>query len=239
MDSSDHPADVTAQANRALAVAGHTDMVWGHASVRDPDDRGVWMKSAGWGFEETTAERVVLVSLGGDVLAGEQRRHKEYPIHTRLMMARSDVGAVVHSHPTAAVAFASLDVPLRAISHDAVSFVDPDVPRFTSSGDLITTDELGDALADALGGAAGILIPAHGLVTVGASAAEAVMRAVLLNRACATQLRAMQAGGPVRWSDEAEAAAKRESVASSALMQSGYDYLVRCAEAGAFPVVGI
>ena len=42
-------------ASRALAAAGQGDMIWGHASVRDPQGRGVWMKSAGWGLEEIDA----------------------------------------------------------------------------------------------------------------------------------------------------------------------------------------
>jgi L-ribulose-5-phosphate 4-epimerase len=228
-----------AQANRALGVAGHADMVWGHASVRDPEGRGVWMKAAGWAFEEITEERVVLVSPDGDVLAGEGKAHLEYPIHTQILAARPDVGAVVHSHAVGAVAFASLDVPLRAVSHDAVSFLDPDVPRFTKTGNLITTAELGDALAESLGDSAGLLIPGHGLVTVGETPAAAVMRAVLLNRACATQLVAMQAGGPARWSDDEEVRAKRNTVPVPALLQSGYNYLLRRADAGDFPVTGI
>ncbi|MHA6631627.1 class II aldolase/adducin family protein [Pseudonocardia sichuanensis] len=228
-----------AQANRALGVAGHADMVWGHASVRDPEGRGVWMKASGWAFEEITEERVVLVSPDGDVLAGTEKRHLEYPIHTRIMAARPEVTAVVHSHANRAVAFASLDVPLRAVSHDAVSFLIPDVPRFTRTGNLITTDELGDALAESLGDAAGVLIPQHGLVTVGETVAAAVMRAILLNRACATQLEALQAGGPARWSDDEEIRAKRETIPTPGLLQSGYDYLVRRADAGAFPVTGI
>jgi L-ribulose-5-phosphate 4-epimerase len=239
MTQQGNPAFLAAQANRALGVAGHADMVWGHASIRDPEGRGVWMKAAGWAFEEITEERVVLVSPDGDVLSGTEKRHLEYPIHTRIMAARPDVGAVVHSHANGAVAFASLDVPLRAVSHDAVSFLDPDVPRFTKTGNLITTDELGDALAEALGESAGVLIPAHGLVTVGENAAAAVMRAVLLNRACATQLQALQAGGPARWSDDEEVRAKRETVPVPGLLQSGYDYLVRRADAGAFPITGI
>jgi ribulose-5-phosphate 4-epimerase/fuculose-1-phosphate aldolase len=227
------------EANQALGVAGHSDMVWGHASVRDPDGRGIWMKASGWAFEEITEQRVLLVSPDGDVLAGEGKRHIEYPIHTRVMAARPDVGAVVHSHAAGAVAFASLDRPLRPVSHDAVSFADPDVPRFTRSGALITDDELGDALAEALGEAAGLLIPGHGLVTVGTTPGEAVMRAVLLNRACATQLLAEAAGGPARWSDDEEVRLKRDTVAHPSQLQVGYEYLVRRARAGAFPVTPI
>jgi ribulose-5-phosphate 4-epimerase/fuculose-1-phosphate aldolase len=239
MSENDTAARLASQANLALGVAGHADMVWGHASVRDPEGRGVWMKASGWAFEEVIEERVVLVTPDGDVLAGTERRHLEYPIHTQVMAARPEVNAVVHSHAVSAVAFASLDVPLRAISHDAVSFVDPDIPRFTLTGDLITSPELGDALAEALGNAAGVLIPGHGLVTVGETPGIAVMRAVLLNRACATQLQALQAGGPARWSDEAEAKAKRDSVASPAMLESGYRYLLRRVQTGAYPVTGI
>lgn len=42
------------EASLALAAAGLTDMVWGHAAVRDPAGRRVWMKASGWGFEEIT-----------------------------------------------------------------------------------------------------------------------------------------------------------------------------------------
>ncbi|MGY1838155.1 MULTISPECIES: class II aldolase/adducin family protein [unclassified Modestobacter] len=227
------------EANQALGVAGHSDMVWGHASVRDVNGRGIWMKASGWAFEEITDDRVLLVSPDGEVLAGEGKRHIEYPIHTRVMAVRPDVGAVVHSHAASAVAFASLDRPLRPVSHDAVSFVDPDVPRFTRSGALITDADMGDALADTLGDSAGLLIPGHGLVTVGASPGQAVMRAVLLNRACATQLLTEQAGGPVRWSDDEEVLVKRDTVAHPSQLEIGYQYLVRRARAGSFPVTPI
>ncbi|MGH7733945.1 MAG: class II aldolase/adducin family protein, partial [Gemmatimonadales bacterium] len=71
------------QASRALAAAGQADMVWGHASVRDPDGRGAWMKSAGWGLEEIDASRIALVSPDGEVAGGVHGsgpRHIEYPI---------------------------------------------------------------------------------------------------------------------------------------------------------------
>ncbi|WP_229874803.1 class II aldolase/adducin family protein [Amycolatopsis deserti] len=218
--------DVT-RAHRALAHVGQSDMVWGHVSARDQDGRGVWMKAAGWGFEEVTRERVLLVSPGGEVLAGEGRRHLEYPIHTQLVAARPDVGAVVHSHAPAAAVFASLDIPLRALSHDAVPFLDPDIPRYTDSGDLIRDDAMGLALAQVVGDSAGALIPGHGFVVVGPNLAVAVMRAVLLERACRNHLSALAAGGPVRWSDESEIAAKRARVWSLDQYQAGYDYLLR------------
>ncbi len=215
--------------SRALAAAGQSDMVWGHVGVRDPEDRGVWMKSAGWGLEEIDDSKIVLVSPGGDVLHGSGRRHIEYPIHTEIMARRADVGAVVHSHSDAANAFSALDVPLRPLSHAGSLFSYPDVPRFTLTGGLISTTALGQALADALGSAPACLMPQHGLVAVGKDVPAAVMTAVLLDRACRTQLTAMAAGPVTRWGSETDTVAKRSVVWSDTQLTVGWEYLVRLA----------
>jgi ribulose-5-phosphate 4-epimerase/fuculose-1-phosphate aldolase len=215
--------------SRALAAAGQSDMVWGHASVRDPDGRGAWMKASGWGFEEVDESRIVLVSPDGEVLHGAGRRHIEYPIHTEVMARRSDVGAVVHTHSDAANAFSALDVPLRPLSHAGSLFSYPDVPRFTLTGGLISSAELGLALANALGAAPACLMPQHGLVTAGKNLAAAVMTAVLLDRACRTQLTAMAAGPLTRWGSEDDTVAKRAVVWSDGQIAAGFDYLVRSA----------
>ncbi len=217
----------TAQANRALGASGQSDLVWGHASVRDPEGRGAWMKAAGWSFDEVTSDQVVLVTSAGEVLAGRGPRHIEYPIHTEVMNARPDVNSVVHTHAPAAVAFAALDEPLLAISHDGVEFAEPQIARFTQTGSLIRSAELGRALAETIGDGVGCLISRHGLVTVGPDAATAVLRAVLLARACQVQLQAM-AAGPIRlWSDSAEIALKKAEVWPESQINAGYAYLCR------------
>ena len=221
-DSIGHVID----ASRALAAAGLSDMVWGHASIRDPDGRGAWMKASGWGFEEITADRVALVTPDGAVADGTGPRHLEFPIHTEIMAARPDACSVVHTHAPALSAFASLETELRPISHDAVAF-EQGLPRFSGTGALIATTNLGRALAGELGESSAILMPQHGAVTVGPDPATAVMYAVLLERACRTQLLAMAAGGPLRWSDPAEAAFKREQIWNPGQLQAGWNYLVR------------
>ena len=230
MDTQERVIEETAQANRALGASGQSDMVWGHASVRDPAGRGVWMKAAGWSFGEVSPGRVVLVNSAGEVLAGDGPRHIEYPIHTEVMNARPDVGSVVHTHAPAALAFAALDQPLLAISHDGVEFAEPQVARFTQTGSLIKSADLGQDLAETIGDGVGCLIPRHGLVTVGPDAATAVMRAVLLARACQVQLQAMAAGEIRVWSDSAEIALKKADVWPESQISAGYAYL--CREAG-------
>jgi len=209
---------------RILGFEDHGDFVWGHVSARDPDGRGVWMKASTYGFDEIGREQVILVSWEGEVLEGEAKRHSEFPIHTELMRAREDVGAVVHTHAPWSVAFASTQQPLRPISHDGTLFVPPDIARFTLTGDLILTLELGRELAVVVGGRNAALMVHHGIVTCGVDVPTAVMTAVFLERACRANMRALAAGGPRTWSSDTEALAKREHVYSP---QLAWDYLAR------------
>jgi L-ribulose-5-phosphate 4-epimerase len=221
------PTEIVVQASAALAAAGLSDLVWGHASIRDPDGQGVWMKASGWAFEEIDADKVVLVDSTGGVLSGEGKRHLEFPIHTEIMAARDDVGCVVHTHAATVNAFASLERDLHPISHDGVPFAYPQIPRFTETGALIATPELGRSLATSLGDATAILIPNHGAVTVGPDAATAVMLSVLLESACRTELLAAAAGGPRYWSDEQETRFKRDQAWDHTQFNAGWQYLLR------------
>jgi len=180
--------ELVATACRILAGAGQDDLIWGHASVRDPEGRGVWIKSAEWSLAEITPDRVHLVDPDGAVLAGEGARHSDYPVHTGIMMARPDAGAVVHTHPPFSVALAATGQELRPISHAANFFVPPAVPRFTDTADLILTRDLGRSVAATLGDVPALFLVNHGIVTVGSTLEEATVAAVLLEHACHQQL---------------------------------------------------
>jgi len=214
-------------ASRVLAAQGHDDLIWGHASVRDPDGRGVWIKAAEWGLAEITPERVHLVDADGQVVEGDGARHSEYPIHTEVFAARPDVGAVVHTHPPYAVALAASGQPLRPVSHAANMFTPPAVPRFTATADLIVTPELGKQVAQELGDAPALFLVNHGIVTVGPDLATAVVAAVVLERACQQQLLTHQFGGWPTWSDPAESLAKRANIYSDRAVHAVWDHLVR------------
>jgi L-fuculose-phosphate aldolase len=220
---------------RVLGAAEQGDLVWGHVSARDPDGRGVWMKASTYGFEEIGVEQVILVSRDGKVVAGEGRRHAEYPIHTEVMAARRDVNSVVHTHAPEAVALAATGHPLRPISHEATLFVPPEIARFEKTGDLILTNALGRDVAAALGERNALMLVNHGIVTVGPDVPTAVMTAVLLARACRIQLTAMSAGGWATWSGDAEALSKREHCYPPELLAQAWAYLVRRLEADRAP----
>jgi L-ribulose-5-phosphate 4-epimerase len=212
---------------RILAATGHDDFVWGHVSARDPKDRGVWMKASTFGFEEITAEHVILVGFDGEVLAGEHPRHVEWPIHTETMRARPDVASVVHTHPPHSIALGASGRPLRAVSHAGAMFVPPDVPRFTKTAELILTHSLGVDVAAALGPQHALLLVNHGIVTAGQSVRDAVIRAVLLEKAAHQQWLVEAFGGARRWSSDEEALRKRATVWSEPQRAALWGYLSR------------
>jgi ribulose-5-phosphate 4-epimerase/fuculose-1-phosphate aldolase len=212
---------------RVLGKEDQGDLIWGHVSSRDPAGRGAWMKAATWGFEEIDEEKVILVDSEGNVLEGTGRRHVEFPIHTEVMAARSEVNSVVHTHAPHAVAFAATGQPLRPISHEGSLFVPPDVARFTDTGDLILTRVLGAKVAAALGDRNALFLVNHGVVTVGTDVPTAVLTAVLLERACRMQLTASSAGELVAWSSDDEALSKRAHCYSHELLAQAWAYLLR------------
>jgi L-fuculose-phosphate aldolase len=225
--SDSSPQEAVSVAGRVLAANGHDDYVWGHVSLRDGRNRGVWMKASGLGFEEVDADAVILVGWDGDVIVGAGRRHIEWPIHCAVMRARSDVNSVVHTHPPHSIALGASGQPLRPVSHAGSMFAPPDVPRFDRTSNLIVTPALGADVAQMLGSAPALLLVNHGIVAVGATIADAVVRAVLLEQACHHQLLATALGGVTHWTADDEALEKREVVWHESQRQAMWDYLVR------------
>lgn len=212
---------------RVLALAGQSDLAWGHVSARDPESRGAWLKGSGLGFEEVTAEDVVLVGQDGVRLEGTGGVHLEYPIHTEVLAARPDVGAVVHTHAEAAVTFGATGMELRPIGHEGTLFTPPAIARYTKTADLIRTPEMGASLAESLGDRNAILIVNHGIVTVGPDVRTAVLTAVFLEKACRMQLQAAATGHDLTWSPDEEALAKRERVYGERQLDRAWEYMLR------------
>ncbi len=218
---------LVSQASRVLGAAGLDDYIWGHASVRDPEGRGAWIKRSGVGLSEIGPGDVQLVSHDGEVLQGAGNRHIEYPIHTEVYAARPDVGGVVHIHPPHAVALAASGVQLRPVSHQATLFTPPAVPCYDDTTDLIRSAELGAGVARALGDRNAVFLLNHGIVTVGVTVREAAVTALLLEEACEQQLRTLGYGGTPRWTDDAEALEKRDRIYSPKALEQVWQYLLR------------
>lgn len=116
---------------------------------------------------------------------------KEYPesapaettIHAQILRNRPDVNAVCHNHSPYAIAVASVGLEMRPVHHVGAVQVDPvrvyedyDV----EGGMLITTDEEGQDIADALGDDRALMLRGHGAITTGKTITEAALAALKL-----------------------------------------------------------
>ena len=184
------------------------------------------MKPAGLGLEEIRPDDLQLIDLDGKVIRGPHPRHSEVFIHSEILRARPEIGAVVHTHPVAATVFSSLGVPLRPIMHEGTNFVPPDVPRFDETTDLIVTPELGRAVARAIADRPALFLVNHGIVTAGATIEEAAVNALLLDKIARAQL--MVPGGVPRvWTSDAEALVKRRRIYNPEALASRWAYYQR------------
>ncbi len=215
-----------AYACRILAANGQNDAVYGHVTYRHPGATSCWMKPAAMGLDEMTPETAILIDLDGNVRQGDLPRHLEYPIHTEIFRVRPEVTCVIHTHPPYSIAFAATGQPLRAISHEGCLFTPPDVPRFTRTSNLITTRELGAAVADTLGNLIACYLVNHGIVIAASTIELAVVAALCLERASHLQLLASASGSNFRWTGDEESRAKRE-IYNAKAVQNVWNYYCR------------
>ena len=196
-------------AGKILFSEGQGDDIFGHVTVRMPDDAGhFFMKPHTYGLEEITMQNIITCNLDGEKTAGDAPRHLEVFIHSEILRARPDAQAVVHTHAPHAVAFSALGLPLQPVGHEGSVFCDG-LPVFDETTDLIVTQERGKAVAKSLGAHRAVLLQNHGLVTVGASIQEATMLAIHLERACKSQLLVEACGGATRLSTAEDAKTKQ------------------------------
>lgn len=157
----------------------------GHASQRIPGTDHILIKprhsESMRGPGDLTPERVLVVDLDGNVVAGDDGPVGERFIHTSIYRARPDVGGVVHTHQLHATAFGIAGREILPLIHVEAPLVGSGVPVYPSP-ELIKTPALGDEVARVLGDRTACHLQGHGIVTVGVDVRDAVVNAVFLER---------------------------------------------------------
>ncbi|HVJ24194.1 MAG TPA: aldolase [Burkholderiales bacterium] len=181
---------------RILAAEGHESGLAGQVSARangpDASTRHLWTLEFGYGFDEATTNRMVLVDDDLKPLSGG-RPNPGVRFHVWIYNKRPDVQAIVHTHAPHASALAATGTPLKTIHMDSAMLHGtahlPDWPG------VPVADDEGRIISGALGSAKTILLANHGLLSAGNSVEEAAYLAVFFERAARMQLLAMAAGG--------------------------------------------
>jgi L-fuculose-phosphate aldolase len=177
---------------RILAAEGHESGLAGQVTARAEKPNTWWTLEFGYGFDEATANRMVLVDEDLKPLSGG-RPNPGVRFHVWIFHKRPDVQAIVHTHAPYASALSCTSASLRTIHMDSAMLHGtahlPDWPG------VPVADDEGRIISGALGDAKTILLANHGLLAAGASVEEATYLAVFFERAARMQLRAMAAGG--------------------------------------------
>jgi HCOMODA/2-hydroxy-3-carboxy-muconic semialdehyde decarboxylase len=201
-----------ALANHILVNQGVLDG-FGHISVRHPQkpDRFFIARSMAPALVEVAD--IVEVDLEGNVHDAQGRRtYVERFIHSAIYKARPDVMSVIHSHSPAVIPFGVTGARLRPICHMSgfLGAVTPVYEIRHSAGEstdlLISSQALGESLANTLGKSNVALMRGHGSVTVGSSIKQAVFRGVYTESNARLQSEASRLG-EITFLTEAEAQA--------------------------------
>lgn len=186
------PREALAACCRILAAEGHESGLAGQVTARAERPGTWWTLEFGYGFDEATPERMVLVDEDLQPLSGG-RPNPGVRFHVWIYKKRPDVQAIVHTHAPYASALAATGTALKTIHMDsAMLHGTAHLPEWPG---VPVADDEGRIISGALGAAKTILLANHGLLAAGASVEEATYLAVFFERAARMQARAMAAGG--------------------------------------------
>ena len=181
---------------RLVALYGWSDLVFTHISARLPGPGHHFLINPyGLMFDEITASSLIKVDLGCNKLMDSPFpvNPAGFVIHSAVHEARADAQCVIHTHTRAGVAVAAQKNGLLPISQQS-TFVLGSLAYHVYEGVAFREDEKPRLLAD-MGEANFLMLRNHGLLTCGATIADAFLSMYVFESACQIQIAAQSGGG--------------------------------------------
>jgi L-ribulose-5-phosphate 4-epimerase len=213
----------------ACRILSHQKLVhgFGHVSVRIPESE-LFIITPRVSLALVLESELVTMNLVGEVVEGRRPAPFEAWLHTAIMNQHPNINAVTRIHARVANMFSVTDRKLEPV-HNHGSFFAGGVPVFDKP-DLISTPELGEAVARLLAHNPAVLLRGNGQVTVGGSVPEAVMMAIYLEEAADMLFGALQIGTPIPLTT-GESAKRRVEALPPVDLERAWNYFKRLAEA--------
>ncbi|WP_026531668.1 L-ribulose-5-phosphate 4-epimerase [Arthrobacter sp. H41] len=178
-------------------------VVWtgGNVSGRVPGANLFVIKPSGVSYDELAPENQILCDLDGNVIPGtpgsERSPSSDTAAHAYVYRNMPDVGGVVHTHSTYAVAWAARGEPIPCVLTAMADEFGGEIPvgPFAIIGD----DSIGRGIVETLTNhrSRGVLMKSHGPFTIGRNARDAVKAAVMLEDVARTVHLSRQLGEPL------------------------------------------
>jgi L-fuculose-phosphate aldolase len=163
----------------------------GNLSIREPNG-DVWITPARLDKGGLRREDIVCVKADGSIL-GSQRPSSEFPFHQAVYERRSDIGAIVHAHPVALVAFSICgQVPDTQLLHQARHVCgEVGLAAYALPGSQALAERVAGAFAK---GGHCVIMESHGVVVGGETLQQAFQRFETLEFTAKTIIKARTLG---------------------------------------------
>jgi ribulose-5-phosphate 4-epimerase/fuculose-1-phosphate aldolase len=215
----------------ACRVLSHFRIVegFGHVSARLPGTDHVLITPRRALGLVTSVDELVELDADGHQVGGTGQPPLEAIMHLAVLRRRPEVGALCRGHPRHVAAFASAAEPIR-VAHGFGANLGYVVPVHEHPF-LVTSWEVANSLADALGTAEGIILQANGMLVTGQTVADACVKGIFLEEMAQVQLLARAAGLELR-AYSPETAARRNGDDKVHEPIRAWEYYVAAAAAG-------
>jgi ribulose-5-phosphate 4-epimerase/fuculose-1-phosphate aldolase len=187
-----------AAAYRLVALFGWDDLVFTHLTAKVPGTEHFLINPYGFMFEEITASSLIKIDLDGRKVMDSpyEINPAGFTIHSCIHAARKDAGSVMHVHSINGVAVSAQKEGVLPISQQSL-FVLSSLAYHDYEGLALNEGEKPRLVQD-LGDRIFFMLRNHGLLTVGASIADAFLALYIFEATCMIQVRA-QARGELTW----------------------------------------
>ena len=180
---------------RLLAHHRMTDLIYTHCTLRVPGpERRYLINPYGLMWDEIAASDLVLLDADGTPVGSRSPpiNLAGFVIHGAIHAAREDAHCIIHTHTLAGCAVAALRDGLLPVNQISLEFFGR-VAYHDYEGVSYDLDERQRLVRD-LGDLPVMIMRNHGLLTVGATVAQAFLRMFYLEKACEIQLAAQSTG---------------------------------------------
>lgn len=183
-----------AAAYRLTALFGWDDLVFTHISARVPGpEHHFLINPYGMMFDEITASSLVKVDLDGRKVSESpyEINPAGFTIHSAVHAARDDAQCVIHTHSINGVAVSAQEGGLLPLSQQSLGVL-ASLGYHDYEGIALNEGEKARLVRD-LGNNTNLMLRNHGLLTVGATPADAFVAMYFFEAACMIQVRARAA----------------------------------------------
>lgn len=189
--------EIIAAAN-AMSQSGLSPGKSGNVSARNAAGH-ILITPTGVPYADLKPQDIVALDINGAQLAGSLLPSSEWHFHLAVYRARSDVGAVVHTHSLHATALACANREIPAF-HYMVAVAGGGSIRCAPYA-TFGTEALAEYAVTALAGRKACLLANHGQIALGETPAKALAMAREVETLASQYVAALQIGAPVLLDD--------------------------------------